>query len=165
MHIRTTRPGELDEVMAIYAHARQFMADHGNPRQWGPTSWPPRDLVAADIAAGKSHVCESDGRIAAVFSYDYGPDVDPCYRHIEGGSWRRDGPYGVVHRIASAHIVPGAGAACLDWAFEQCGHLRIDTHGDNVVLQGLLAKLGFSHRGTIYVREDHDPRMAFDKIG
>ena len=63
-------------------------------------------------------------------------------------------------------LVPGAeviGAFCITWAYEQCGHLRIDTHGDNVVMQGLLKKLGFVHCGTIHVEEDDFPRLAFEK--
>ena len=59
----------------------------------------------------------------------------------------------------------GIGAFCINWAFEQCGHLRIDTHGDNVVMQNLVKKLGFVHCGTIYVTEDNDPRLAYEKTG
>ena len=165
MRIRMTRAEELGEAMDIYARAREFMAAHGNPSQWGPTKWPPRDLVAQDIARGKSRVCEAEnGRIAAVFFYDFGERIDPCYDCIYEGAWLDDGPYGVVHRIASAGIVAGAGTACLEWALEQSGHLRIDTHGDNYVLQNLLRKLGFSQRGIIYVQEDDAPRLAFERL-
>ena len=52
---------------------------------------------------------------------------------------------------------------CINWAFEQCGHLRIDTHGDNTVMRNLLEKLGFLPCGTIYVEEDDFPRLAFEK--
>ena len=62
-------------------------------------------------------------------------------------------------------VVKGVGAFCLNWAFGQCGHLRIDTHGDNAVMQNLVRKLGFVHCGTIYVEEDDDPRLAFEKTG
>ena len=31
-------------------------------------------------------------------------------------------------------------------------------------MQRLLGKLGFTQRGIIYVREDHDPRLAYDKF-
>ena len=41
--------------------------------------------------------------------------------------------------------------------------MRIDTHGDNIVMQAMLEKLGFVHCGTIYVREDKDPRLAYEK--
>ncbi|MBO7674121.1 MAG: N-acetyltransferase [Atopobiaceae bacterium] len=165
MHIRHAEPSELDHIMGIYAHARAFMAAHGNERQWGPTNWPPRDLVAQDIATRKSYVCVTDDdKIAAVFFYDFGAGIDPCYDTIYDGSWLDDGPYGVVHRIASAGIERGAGTTCLEWALSQCGHLRIDTHGNNYVFQNLLRKLGFSQRGVIYVEEDDDPRLAFEKL-
>ena len=58
----------------------------------------------------------------------------------------------------------GIGAFCINWAFEQCGHLRMDTHGDNIVMQSLLTKLGFDHCGTIYVEEDDYPRLAYEKL-
>lgn len=163
--IRRTNVEEIDEVMRIYAHARAFMAEQGNPDQWGPTSWPPRELVEKDVAEGKSHVAVThEGRIAAVFYYDFGRDVDPCYLRIEDGAWASGSPYGVVHRIASAHVAPGAGTACLTWALDKDPHVRIDTHANNIPLRRLIAKLGFSHRGTIYVQEDDMPRMAFEHV-
>ena len=161
--IRPAIESDFARIMDIYAIARAFMAEHGNPNQWGPTNWPPESLIHRDIAQGKSYVCESDGRIVGVFYFDFGRDIEPTYARIEDGSWLDEGPYGVVHRIASDNSVKGVGSACLDWAFRQCGHLRIDTHGDNVVMQRLLAKLGFEHRGTIYVEEDDYPRLAFEK--
>ena len=72
-------------------------------------------------------------------------------------------PYGVVHRIA-ARAGSGAGKFAIDWAFHQCGHLRIDTHGDNLVMQKVLEGLGFTRCGIIYIEEDNDPRIAFEKV-
>ena len=46
----------------------------------------------------------------------------------------------------------------------RCRYLRIDTHGDNIPMQNLLKKLGFTQRGVIHVQEDNDPRLAYDKI-
>ena len=142
------------------------MAAHGNPNQWGPTQWPPEPLIRSDIAAGNSYVCENDeGKVTGTFFYICGENIEPTYRDITDGAWRDDSPYGVVHRIASDGSEKGIGAFCLDWAFSQCGHLRIDTHGDNVVMQRLLTKLGFVPCGTIYVEEDNYPRIAFEKSG
>lgn len=163
MHIRKTGEADLARVMEIYAHAQRFMAQHGNPNQWGKV-WPPVELIRQDIACGKSYVCEHLGQIVGTFFYDYGQDVEPTYTAIEDGAWLESSPYGVVHRIASSGEVPGVGTLCITWAFGQSGHLRIDTHGDNLVMQGLLAKLGFTHTGTIHVREDHDPRLAYEKV-
>ena len=159
MEIRKTRPEELDEVMEIYAYARQFMAEHGNAGQWGTTK-PGREEVAADIEQGHSYVCVEQGEIAAVFYYKEG--VDPTYVKIYEGAWVNDAPYGVVHRIASAGKVKGAGSFCLNWAFQQCGNLKIDTHRDNTVMQNTLKKNGFVQCGIIYL-EDGDERLAYQK--
>ncbi len=150
-------------MQAIYARARQFMAEHGNPNQWGPTNWPPEALLCEDIAAGNSYVCEEAGDVVATFFYVSGQDIEPTYRKITDGAWRDDEPYGVVHRIAVSGTVRGAASFCINWAFAQCGHLRIDTHGDNYVMQNLLTKLGFAHRGSIYGVEDPYPRLAHEK--
>ncbi len=68
MKIRKTTETDLTRVMKIYAYARRFMAEHGNPNQWGPTNWPPRDLIEDDIRKGCSHVCENeDGDVVGTF--------------------------------------------------------------------------------------------------
>jgi len=165
MTIRKSTAQDLEGMMAIYAHARAFMAAHGNPNQWGPTQWPPRALIKQDIHQGHSYVCCADGgRVVGTFFFIQGRDIEPTYRAITDGAWMDDGPYGVVHRIATDGSTRGIGAFCLNWAFEQCGHLRIDTHGDNAVMQRLLGKLGFIHCGTIYVEEDDFPRLAYEKV-
>ena len=89
---------------------------------------------------------------------------DKKYTYIEDGTWLDDSPYGVVHHIASDGSVKGVGSTCIEWAYQQCGHLRIDTHGDNAVMQRLLEKLGFKHCGTIYIEEDDYPRLAFERV-
>ena len=95
MNIRHATEADLPAMMKIYEYARAFMAEHGNPNQWGARNWPPESLIRQDIAAGKSYVC---------------------------------------------------------------------THGDNHVMQSLLKKCGFTHCGTIYVVEDDDPRLAYEKM-
>ena len=166
MRIRHAEEKDIPRMMEIYRYAREFMAAHGNPNQWGPTNWPPEELIRRDIREGHSYVCENDeGKVTGTFFYICGENIEPTYRDITDGAWRDDSPYGVVHRIASDGSEKGIGAFCLDWAFSQCGHLRIDTHGDNVVMQRLLTKLGFVPCGTIYVEEDNYPRIAFEKSG
>ncbi len=161
--IRHAREEDLPRMMEIYAAARSFMASHGNPRQWGATNWPPEELIRKDIQQGTSYVLEENGEVGAVFFYNAGERIEPTYADIDG-AWIGGDSYGVVHRIASDGSIKGAGSCCINWAYEQCGHLRIDTHGDNTVMQNLLTKLGFQRCGIIYVYEDHDPRIAFEKI-
>ncbi len=164
MRIRHSEIQDLARIMEIYVQARSFMAQHGNPNQWGPTNWPPEALIRCDIAAGNSYVCLNDvEQIIGTFFYAYGDDIEPTYREITDGHWQDDSPYGVVHRIASDGSEKGVGLFCLNWAYDQCEHLRIDTHSDNTVMQGLVKKAGFVHCGTIYVEEDDYPRLAFEK--
>ena len=162
--IRKATAADVPRQMEIYARARRFMAEHGNPNQWGPANWPPESLIRADIEQGDSYVCMCGVLMAGTFFYRFGKDVEPTYARIVDGAWLDDSPYGVVHRIAAGGEVPGTGAFCLDWAYRQCGHLRIDTHEDNVVMQNLLRKLGFIRTGTVFMQVDRDPRWAYEKM-
>lgn len=163
--IEKTQPEQLEAVMRLYASARVFMAEHGNPNQWG-TSFPPVEMIKADIEAGDSYVCMVDGRIAAVFyhraGYVCGVSDDPDYREIEDGQWLNQEDYGVVHRITSDGQTKGVASFCLDWALRQCGSIKIDTHRDNVIMQNMLKKNGFTYCGLVYM-EDGSERLAYQK--
>ncbi len=164
MRIRKSAETDFDRIMQIYARARVFMAQTGNPNQWGPTCWPPEALIHNDIRDGNSYVCvDEEDRVIGTFFYIRGKDIEPTYRRISDGAWIGDDDYGVVHRLASDGSRKGTGQFCLEWAFGQCGHLRIDTHTDNRVMQNLLGKLGFTRCGIIHVVEDNDPRYAYEK--
>ena len=159
MEIRKTRIEELDTVMEIYAYARQFMEEHGNPNQWKKTN-PPRERVKQDILEGKSHVCVEDDEILGVFYF--AKEVDPTYVIIYDGQWQNDAEYAVVHRIASAGKEKGVGSFCMNWAYEQFANVKIDTHRDNVVMQNMLKKNGFVYCGIIHLANGEE-RLAFQK--
>ena len=164
MEIRHATEQDFPRMMEIYAYARDFMAKTGNPNQWGPTHWPPEELIHDDIRSGHSYVCEENGRVVGTFYFNAGTSIDPTYAVIEDGAWIGDEDYGVVHRVAADGSVKGIGTFCINWAYEQCGHLRIDTHADNIVMRNLAKKLGFHQCGIIYVVEDNYPRFAFEKV-
>jgi RimJ/RimL family protein N-acetyltransferase len=153
--------GDLEEICRIYADARAFMKENGNPNQW-KDGRPGKDTAEGDILAGKSYVCVNEGEIVAVFYFAI--EHDPTYENINGG-WQKDGVYGVVHRIARSRASSAKGAShfCLDWCFRQCGNLKIDTHQDNVPMRNLLAKLGFAHCGIIWLANGEE-RLAFQKV-
>ena len=117
-----------------------------------------------DILSGTSYVCIHEKRIVGTFFFVEGEDIEQTYRHIEDGKWLNNSAYGVVHSLAEEGSIKGVGKFCLDWAYQQCGHLRIDTHEDNIVLQNILNKMGFTHCGTIYIEEDNYPRLAYEKF-
>ena len=167
MIIRKTAMSDLDTVCDIYAGAREFMRKSGNPNQWKNTN-PSREVIESDIIAGKSYVCIDSNKTVAVFYFCI--ERDPTYGMING-AWLNDEPYGVVHRIArtagtdSAKTSEGSGigAFCLNWCFEQCGNLRVDTHRDNAPMQNRLKSLGFTYCGIIWL-ENGEERLAYQKV-
>ena len=46
MEIRLAEAGDLPVILEIYRRARRFMAENGNPTQWGD-GHPPRQLLEA----------------------------------------------------------------------------------------------------------------------
>ena len=162
MSIRKTRKYELPTLMAIYAYARSFMAEHGNAYQWGHNLWPHEEVVAADIESGRSYVIVRKGEIVGAFYFHMGEHADPCYDVIDG-SWEFSGPYGVIHRIASSGKAKGVLKEAVEFALERVEHVRIDTHADNTVMRDALLKLGFKPRGIIHVEHDSEPRTAYER--
>lgn len=158
MDIRKTLDTDIPAVMAIYDAARAFMRAHGNTTQW-PEGTPSVEQLKADIAAGGSYVCECDGRVVATFAFLPGPDSS--YDVIEDGAWRSDAPYHVLHRVASDGTMHGIAAAMFTFAKERADYLRIDTHQDNLAMQGASIKAGFERTGIVHV-SDGTPRVAFD---
>lgn len=159
MEIRKANMQDLPEILKLYAEARTFMQETGNGTQWG-TTYPPKEQVESDIQAGKSYVCVADGVLAGVFYFAEGPDPD--YAKIYEGSWLGDGPYHVMHRVAAPGRVKGAGSFCIRWCVEHSGrNLRIDTHRNNLPMQHVLEKNGFTRCGIIYLA-DGDERIAFE---
>ena len=159
MEIRKAAMEDLPVMMGFYDHARRFMAEHGNPTQWG-TADPSEAKIKNDIQNGHSYLCVQDGKPVGTFYFNEGPDS--TYAEIRQGQWLNDRPYSVVHRVASGGTVKGVGAFCLNWTFEQCGNLRIDTHRDNQVMQNLLTKLGFQQCGIVTV-ENGTERIVYQK--
>ena len=158
--IYKARQEDLPKILQIYADARQYMRDQGNPTQWGLTH-PAEEILRDDISRQQLYLCTDHNRILAVFAYT--PGVDPTYLRIDGGQWLNDAPYGVIHRMAVAVHRQGVATFCFDWVLKQCPNLRIDTHADNIPMQAALEKNGFARCGIIYLHNG-DPRIAYHKI-
>jgi hypothetical protein len=148
---------DLGRILEIYACAREFMTQTGNPSQWG-NGYPPSDMLKADIFEGNLYVVEEEA-IKGVFAYFTEPD--PTYSYIEDGAWLEDSPYGTIHRVAGDGS-GGVFSAVLRFAESHNSHVRIDTHHDNKIMQHVLEKNGFQKCGIIYL-EDGDPRIAYEK--
>ena len=153
--------GDLEQILQIYARARQAMAAQGNPTQWG-SSYPSRQMLEEDIDSNRLFVYMVNGQMEGVFAFILGQD--PTYAVIQEGQWLDDSlPYGTVHRLASAGRCKGVAKAVLEWCLEHCQSLRADTHADNKIMQHLLEANGFVRCGIIHV-EDGTPRIAYQKL-
>ena len=161
MNIRKAKHNDMDKILEIYAYARSFMKQTGNPTQWGDT-YPKEEMLWDDIEKGNLYVCEENNVITGVFAFIIG--VEPTYLYIEDGNWKSDEPYGTVHRIASAEGKTGIFDFCIDFCKYKIGNVRIDTHFDNKIMQKLIERKGFERSGVIYV-EDGSPRIAYELIG
>ena len=162
MEIRKVKADEIDRVMEIYAYARKFQAEHGNPNQW-TGGYPQREIVEQDQADGELYCVTPNGepeKICGVFMFSRRPE--PNYAVVEG-EWKNQEPYAVIHRVASDGTHKGVGKACIDWAFSQYANLKIDTHEDNTVMQNMLTKNGFEYCGIVHIRGG-EQRLAYQKI-
>lgn len=162
MQIRKAAMADLPDILAIYSYAREYMKKHGNPDQW-KDSYPPVELTTQDIKTGCLHLClipeNSNDKIGGVFYFH--KEDDPDYQQIDG-SWLNNDPYAVVHRVATAPGTKGVATFCLNWAYEQFPNIKIDTHDDNIPMQHLLKKLGFTCCGHTTL-QNGDVRLVYQK--
>ena len=162
MLVRKGRTEDLDEIMDIYEKGRAYMRAQGNLSQW-INGYPSRELLAEDIRRGECYViCGEDGVLLGVFAFILGDD--PTYRVIEEGAWRSSAPYGTVHRLASNGRRGGVGKACYDFCKSRIGHVRADTHADNLTMQRSLEVNGFVRCGVIHIA-DGSPRISYEFLG
>lgn len=157
--VRKAEQTDLPRILEIYASARHFMAQTGNPNQWG-TTHPPRQQLEQDIRQGDLLVVEDNQGIHGVFFFSLGED--PTYGQIYDGQWHAQRPYGTIHRIASDGSGGILGTA-VAYGKARSDYLRIDTHEDNHVMQQALQKQGFRRCGIIHIA-DGSPRIAYDLL-
>ena len=149
-----------EQIAVVYEKARAYMAEHGNPNQWGRT-FPPRELTHEDIEKGILYVLEEQGEVHGAFMFEIGED--PTYHVISEGAWKSDEPYGVIHRVASDDKVHGLMKETVAFCSSQISHLRMDTHEKNLTMQHQLLRNGFEYCGVI-LTHDHTPRLAYEKL-
>ena len=156
--IRKCDETDFPAVLRIFGAARTFMAENGNPTQWGG-AYPGLEELIGDHAASAAYVIERDGVIRGYCALYPGPEEN--YQIIQDGSWPDDLPYVTIHRLASDGAVRGVFAEVLDFcALLPFPRIRIDTHKNNAVMAGLLRRFDFCRCGIIFVA-DGTPRAAY----
>ncbi|MBQ7374242.1 MAG: GNAT family N-acetyltransferase [Clostridia bacterium] len=159
MIIRKTTLQDLSTIKEIYANAKVFMKNNGNPNQW-KGDYPNEQDAKWDIENDVGYVCEDNGEVVAVFAFKIG--VEPTYNKIFDGSWLNDLPYAFIHRIAVSRHGKGIFDFCVNECYKRFPNIKIDTHRDNTPMQKVLKRNGFSYCGIIYL-ENGEERLAFQK--
>ena len=156
--IRIAEMNDMEQILDIYASAREYMKKKGNPTQWGD-EYPDILMLLEDLSLKQLYVVEEDDDIVGCFVLAGGEDK--TYQVIKDGQWRSNSPYGTIHRIASNGSVSGIFSKCTAFASEMYDYLRVDTHADNTPMQEAVLREGFIYTGIIFTY-DGSERYAYD---
>ena len=163
--IRPAVAADIPALRPVFEAAKGIMRADGNLDQWSAPGFPPDDLLLRDISRGGgfviSGIIPGETKESLVGYFALLPSPEPTYDVIDG-AWLTNGPYGVVHRIASYPGVHGIFSTIIDYASHRYAHLRIDTHRDNRIMQHLIEKHGFTYCGIIWI-EDGTERLAYER--
>ncbi len=165
MLIEKSTYDQIDQILTIIESAKTFFKSKGID-QW-QDGYPNRAVIAEDIDKGYSYILKNpDNIIIGTASISF--DGEPSYNYIEG-AWKYEGNYTVLHRLAIDPREKGRGLAVsfLEFAHQlslenQIYLMRVDTHRENLAMQRVLEKLGYSYSGIIYL-ESGDERLAYEK--
>ena len=163
MIFRKATTDDIDQIKAMVRAASGRLGASGID-QW-QRGYPNRSSIEQDVASGVGMVlCEGATIIA------YGAVIftgEPAYEGLTGGVWLTQGEYAVVHRLCVNEIFVGMGfskhfmMAAEAMASERVKSIRIDTHPENKIMQGLIQRLGYTYCGDVVIESR---RLAYEKI-
>ena len=131
--------------------------------QW-QLGYPNRTSVERDVEDGVGMVLCEGATILA-----YGAVIftgEPAYDDLTGGEWLTSGDYACIHRVCVNEIFIGMGfskrfmQAVEAMAAERVRSIRIDTHPDNQIMQGLIRTMGYTYCGDVVIESR---RLAYEK--
>lgn len=147
--IRLAKIEDMDKILLIKDEAIKLLADN-NIDQW-QDGYPNKEVFLNDINNSDLYVFDN-GKILAFMALV--KEKDPNFETLEG-VWLSDS-YLTIHRIAVAREARNQGIANELFSFaknsakeKSIDAVRIDTHENNIMMQNLIKKNGFSYRGWI----------------
>ncbi len=168
MRIRLSTFNDVSNIMTIIEDAKKYLASQ-KIDQW-QNGYPNAAQVEQDILKGESYVgVDYENSILATSMFTTNPE--PTYKAIDG-DWIIDENeiYGVIHRMAIKKESRKLGFAALlfdtfhqQLKIKKIQSLKIDTHEDNIGMQSLIKKLGYTYCGIIYT-DYNAKRLAFEKV-
>jgi predicted GNAT family acetyltransferase len=168
MRIQLSKIEDITEIMIIISDAKQYLKSQ-NIDQW-QNGYPNAEQVENDIKNGESYVVMNDKNIIIATAM-FTTNKESTYKVIDG-NWiiNEDENYGVIHRMAIKKEFRKFGLATflfdefhLQLLEKNIKSLKIDTHEDNLGMQTLIKKLGYTYCGIIYTNYNAK-RLAFEKV-
>lgn len=166
MEFRKTTKKDIKRIMKIIDEAKIYFKEN-KINQW-QDGYPNIKVIEDDIKNGCSYVLLKDNNVIGTSVIDF--NGEETYNKIYKGRWLTNKEYAVIHRIAidnsykglgiASEIIKNAEKLCVE---KNIKSIRVDTHRDNISMQKLLKKNGFTYCGIIYL-EDKSERVAFEKI-
>ncbi len=168
MKIVPAQKTDLASIMKAIKCAQKYLAGLGID-QW-QDGYPNEEIILKDILNKESYLVINENNECTGTTM-FSLRLEPTYNIIEG-NWLTEGlvKYGVIHRMAVDDQFRSSGFS--RFVFDYFENLliekgiismRIDTHEDNQVMQGLLKKRGYHYCGIIYL-ESGSKRLAFEKL-
>ncbi|MGL4410916.1 MAG: GNAT family N-acetyltransferase [Bacteroidales bacterium] len=159
---RRTTPEDIKAIMVIVRLAQEDFKARGID-QW-QNGYPDESVFIDDMESNNSYVFTLDGVIVATAMISF--DGEKTYNNIDG-KWLSDNAYVVIHRIAVRSDMKGRNIAgqILSYTKEMASarginSIRIDTHHQNLAMQRVVSKFGFTYCGIITL-EDGALRLAY----
>ena len=168
---RRAVPEDMDALLDILEQAKAYLRESGVD-QW-QEGYPNREALLADMEAGRGWIFECEGRPAGYECISMSPEE--CYRDIDG-AWLTEGEnYAVIHRAMAAADFRHTKLASEMFSLAEdlaagMGRqsVRVDTHRDNMAMNRLCEKLGYTFCGVVdlsSVDPAHDSkRNGYEKI-
>lgn len=169
MKIRLSKIEDIPQIMEIIKDAKALLKSL-EIDQW-QNGYPNAEQVENDIHNKESYVVfNDDGKIVATSMFT--SRKEPTYKKVIAGNWivNEDEAYGVIHRMAIKKEFRKFGLATfmfhefhLQLLEKNIKSLKIDTHEENIGMQSLIKKLGYTYCGIIYTSYNAK-RLAFEKV-
>lgn len=162
LQINTLQLKDIEKANEIVEENKIFLKESGID-QW-QNGYPDRASLLNDINENNLYGLWIDNNLGGIFYIS--DEKDLYYNDIEG-SWLSDDRYIVVHRVAISSKYRGKklSKVIFQFVFEETKrrnieYVRIDTHKDNFIMNGLVKSLGFMQCGLINVRDG--ARIAYE---
>ncbi len=168
MQIIHAQTSNLEAIIEAIKSAQKYLASLGID-QW-QDGYPNEEVILKDINQNESYIVTNENdEVIGTTMFTTRPE--PTYKVIDG-NWLTsdDAVYGVIHRMAVNDKFRSIGFSkfVFDY-FEKkliekgIGSMRIDTHEQNQVMQGIIKNRGYQYCGIIKL-ERGGTRLAFEKL-